>query len=1003
MKKYLLLLLGLIPAIVFAQPSQELDPRSIWKNGTSTTTASIPFALGLSSAAPILISNGSVIAPGLGFSSDTNTGIYRIGVDNLGITTGGSVAINITNTLITMPSVLISGASSTLTLVNDHGLMLGTTTGILEAAGGSVSAITNVTSYVTTAEADSSTLGVATFSSADFNGFSGTISIDYTNAQAASAVNKGFLTAANWSTFNAKESALTFSTGLTRTTNTITVNTSQNISTLSNLTTNGFVKTSGGTGALSIDTTAYISLASISGTSPITYNSGTGAIGFDFSTNNTWTGTQYINKSDTAALKVGATPTLIVDTTNDAIGLAGAVTTTNLITIPANSKNRIIDATQTISTRATGITEALLAQNLNWSTGAAMNLGNFLAQFTLTDNHIIDSGTTDTIRNLSISTSRSGTFTSSGLTHNLANMIGSFTNSGNYTRNVSGTTLNDFAVGTFSGTFNPVYTESSAAKTLTYAATGIGYSGSATPTITNVGSLMTLTARGFYVSSLSGSTATGVTSTVNGIEVTGISTGATAAGIKIGTVSASTNAFGLQISSVPTTATGKYQIGLDSTGAGSGIYFNTPTAAGTEYLRAASSGVLEASYATTFRIKEPTGGTYAFQSDANGFVAISTNYAPQNYIKLYVTDRVTDPTVGQRQAFGGILEIIHSSANWSGGNQYGALFGVNLFANTKDFNNGSVAYGFNGQGVGILDVGRTASGLGGMFGTIQISGAGGTMTASSNFGAYTSVSGGCTVGTNTIYTLGSQNVSGGSSITTLFGYYAPALTAATNNYEFWADAGGGYYARESTQKMYSSAASTLDFTSNTTINQRVGGTIVGAITAEDAGTRAGTSTTLAKIGGTIFNHFADAGNVGTGEDDLYSDTFPASALATNGDRVNCTYFGIFAGAALSTQDLRAYFGGTKIYDTGTLAIGAVTSNWTLNTVCIRESSSVVRCDAFASSDFATLFPYSTYTRITGLTLSNTQIAKITAESVGAGSADNQTVSKGSYCNWYPAA
>jgi hypothetical protein len=60
------------------------------------------------------------------------------------------------------------------------------------------------------------------------------------------------------STWNAKESALTFSTGLTRTTNTITVNTSQNITTLSGLTSNGFVVTSGGTGALSVDTTTYL-------------------------------------------------------------------------------------------------------------------------------------------------------------------------------------------------------------------------------------------------------------------------------------------------------------------------------------------------------------------------------------------------------------------------------------------------------------------------------------------------------------------------------------------------------------------------------------------------------------------------------------------------------------------------------------------------------------------------------------------------------------------------
>lgn len=54
------------------------------------------------------------------------------------------------------------------------------------------------------------------------------------------------------------QKAILAGTGLTRSTNTLSVNTSQNISTLSNLTSNGFVKTSGGTGALSIDTSNYI-------------------------------------------------------------------------------------------------------------------------------------------------------------------------------------------------------------------------------------------------------------------------------------------------------------------------------------------------------------------------------------------------------------------------------------------------------------------------------------------------------------------------------------------------------------------------------------------------------------------------------------------------------------------------------------------------------------------------------------------------------------------------
>ena len=143
----------------------------------------------------------------------------------------------------------------------------------------------------------------------------------------------------------------------------------------------------------------------------------------------------------------------------------------------------------------------------------------------------------------------------------------------------------------------------------------------------------------------------------------------------------------------------------------------------------------------------------------------------------------------------------------------------------------------------------------------------------------------------------------------------------------------------------------------------------------------------------LFDHFADAGNVGTGEDDLYSDTLAASTLATEGDKIIATYGGIFVGAAAATQQLKVYFGGTQIYASGALAIGVATNNWTLNVTVIRESSSVVRCTVSLSTDFATLFPYSTYTRITGLTLTNTQILKLTGEAAGAGAADNQIVSK----------
>ena len=59
------------------------------------------------------------------------------------------------------------------------------------------------------AAADGATKGIAAFTASDFDATAGVVSIDYTNGQAASATTKGFLTAANWTTFNSKEPALT--------------------------------------------------------------------------------------------------------------------------------------------------------------------------------------------------------------------------------------------------------------------------------------------------------------------------------------------------------------------------------------------------------------------------------------------------------------------------------------------------------------------------------------------------------------------------------------------------------------------------------------------------------------------------------------------------------------------------------------------------------------------------------------------------------------------------
>ena len=68
------------------------------------------------------------------------------------------------------------------------------------SGGGNLSA--DLTLSIADAAADGTTKGAAAFTAADFNSAAGLISIDYTNGQAASSSNKGFLTSADWTRFD---------------------------------------------------------------------------------------------------------------------------------------------------------------------------------------------------------------------------------------------------------------------------------------------------------------------------------------------------------------------------------------------------------------------------------------------------------------------------------------------------------------------------------------------------------------------------------------------------------------------------------------------------------------------------------------------------------------------------------------------------------------------------------------------------------------------------------
>lgn len=128
--------------------------------------------------------------------------------------TGGSNAVIGSGTTIQVKQAtsLQSGFLSSTDWSTFNAKGNGTVTGVtgtspISSSGGTTPAIS-----IADAAADGTTKGAATFTASDFNSASGVISIDYTNGQAASASNKGFLTSADWSTFNAKQNALTLTT-----------------------------------------------------------------------------------------------------------------------------------------------------------------------------------------------------------------------------------------------------------------------------------------------------------------------------------------------------------------------------------------------------------------------------------------------------------------------------------------------------------------------------------------------------------------------------------------------------------------------------------------------------------------------------------------------------------------------------------------------------------------------------------------------------------------------
>lgn len=160
------------------------------------------------------------------------------------------------------------------------------------------------------------------------------------------------------------------------------------------------------------------------------------------------------------------------------------------------------------------------------------------------------------------------------------------------------------------------------------------------------------------------------------------------------------------------------------------------------------------------------------------------------------------------------------------------------------------------------------------------------------------------------------------------------------------------------------------------------------------------------LGGTIFDHYADAGNTTTAETDIYSDTIAASRLSVNGQKLQSEYGLTFVVSATATRQVRVYFGGNLVFDTGALTISAPTLNnasLVVYLTIVRDSATTIRYNITANTNGASTATYANTGKVTGLTLSNSNVLKITGQSAGVGAATNDIVGYQSHVNYLAAA
>lgn len=192
----------------------------------------------------------------------------------------------------------------------------------------------------------------------------------------------------------------------------------------------------------------------------------------------------------------------------------------------------------------------------------------------------------------------------------------------------------------------------------------------------------------------------------------------------------------------------------------------------------------------------------------------------------------------------------------------------------------------------------------------------------------------------------------------------------------------------------------------TTGRLSIGGTDAVAFTSDTttlnkASVKAGTSSDVARVGGSLSDFYTDT-SVGGAEADIYSTSLLANTYGSDGDKVTAVYAGNFVTGGTELTQLKVYLAGTAIWDSTGVAPTTGTTSWDIRVDTVRGSSTSVRYTVVLGTTGASGYVYAKSGELAALTLTNANTLKITGTSTGVGSGVGDIVGKMGYVEWKPA-